>query len=197
MVQISHGSVSKEKIELLEHSVGCISKKSFMNSFSLGWVTWFAEKNIYWQKFLSFMNVCPFFMPDFLMKSSGLRWLHRPSSSTPTTLQSMTQTNLTLIGLTAIQSNKGILMWPDLGSAHIQSTRIHTSTHTFKHICSHTHTRLFNHARISPPPPTCTLSVWVHCGKSAFWRRILHHGISQLARPRSPNRVTVVTAVEN
>lgn len=56
------------------------------------------------------MNVCPFFMPDFLIKSSGLQRLPPTSqTSSLTGLQSMTQTNRTLIGLTEIQSNTEIL----------------------------------------------------------------------------------------
>lgn len=65
------------------------------------------------------------------------------------------------------------------------------------HSLAHTHACSLMQEPPLPPTRTQSLSVWVHCGKSAFWRRILHHGVSQLARPRLPNRVTVVTAVEN
>lgn len=87
------------------------------------------------------------------------------------------------------------LTWPDLGSAHIQCMHVYTTAkhrqkHTHTHTCKHTHlvtqTHTHTHVQSCKNPPTLTptcarsLSVWVHCGKSAFWRRILHHGISQL-----------------
>ncbi len=105
-------------------------------------------------------------MPDFLIKSSGLRWLIRPicfsvhflpptPASTPM-LQSMTQTKLTLIGLTEIQSNKEFLCdW--ISGLHIYKPCAYTqlantrkSTHTFKCILIGSHARLLTHARTPP-----------------------------------------------
>lgn len=69
---------------------------------------------------------------------------------------------------------------------HNSQAQAEAHTHTFKHTHLVTQTHTHTHVQSCKNPPTLTptcarsLSVWVHCGKSAFWRRILHHGISQL-----------------
>ena len=105
------------------------------------------------------------------------------------------------------------LMWPDLGSAHIQCMHVYTTaehrqkhahTHTFKHTHlvtqTHTHTLLFNHARIPPyshplahGPSLCECIVGNLPSGGGYYIT----ASASFAQPRSPNRVTVVTAVEN
>lgn len=87
---------------------------------------------------------------------------------------------------------------------HNSQAQAEAHTHTFKHTHlvtqTHTHTLMFNHARIPPHshphahgPSPCECIVGNLPSGGGYYIT----ASASFAQPRSPNRVTVVTAVEN